>query len=257
MDKIRFSIVGSGNVAWHLTRIFKAKKMNHTGIWSRNSFESQKIADEFDVKNASSTEELFNISDVIILSVSDSAISEVSSKLSKFEGIVAHTSGSVDITELNSKIKRKAVFYPLQTFTKGKVVDFENIPFFIEATNKSDEELLMMSARKISNKVYFGNSKTRLTLHVAAVFASNYANYLYLIAERLLNEKNIDFDVLHQLILEVAEKATLKSPKAAQTGPAKRGDISTINKHISYLENFPKEREIYELLAKRIFEEFQ
>ena len=222
-------IIGSGNVATHLTNAFlKADTIAITQINSR---------------------ELENIStaDITIVAVSDDAIAEVSSKIKN--SFVVHTSGSVSINSLKNDT-RKGVFYPLQTFSKEKKVNFKKIPFCIEAENEKDYLLLETLVKSIGEKIYRINSEQRKSLHLAAVFVNNFTNYLYQIGNDICDKNNVPFEILHPLIKETATKIKTLSPKEAQTGPAKRNDLKTIENHLNLLNHH--QQEIYKILTKSI-----
>ncbi|WP_405604509.1 Rossmann-like and DUF2520 domain-containing protein [Polaribacter sp. Asnod1-A03] len=222
-------LIGKGNVASHLHDVFlKADTIEVTQISSRN---------------------LENIPDanVTIIAVSDDAISEVSAKVNN--NLVVHTSGACSIDELKNK-NRKGVFYMLQTFSKGKEVDFKKVPFCLEATNLEDQKLLNKLAKSIGENIYEINSKQRKSLHVSAVFVNNFTNHMYKIGSDICKENKVPFDILQPLIKETASKIATLSPKEAQTGPAIRNDEKTIKSHLGLLST--EQQEIYKILTKSI-----
>lgn len=222
-------IVGSGNVASHLVRAFlSVKKINILQISSR------------DLKS-------IPYADITILAVSDDAIAEVSSKITN--EFVVHTSGSVALKALQNTT-RKGVFYPLQTFSKDKVVDFSQIPFCLEAENKEDLKTLTRLASLLSEKIYNINSEQRKILHVAAVFVNNFTNHLFKIGSNLCEKHEIPFEILGPLIDETTNKIKVLHPSEAQTGPASRKDKKTIKNHLNLLDK--KEQAIYKTLTKSI-----
>jgi len=245
---IQVVIIGSGNVAQHLIEVMKnAPSIDLVQVFARNPnqlnhlFPSSKIVSDYQEITAA---------DVYIISVSDNAIAEVSGKLPFENRLVVHTSGSSDFSVLDNK-NRKGVFYPLQTFTKGKKVDFTPIPICLEAENEQDYQLLEKLAHCISQKVFKINSEQRKSLHVAAVFVCNFVNHLYQIGNEICEANQIPFEVLHPLIQETAQKILEITPKEAQTGPALRNDTKTIEKHLDFLsdENY---KTIYQLLTQSI-----
>jgi len=232
---IKVAIVGQGNVSFHLARAFRTIDNVEVNVYDSRE-ETSKI--------------LMNSVDVYIVAVSDSAISEVSKKLKGADAIIAHTSGSVSINELPND-NRRAVFYPLQTFSKEKEMDFSNIPICIEAENQKDLGILSELAGCISKNVQEVSSVQRKSLHMAAVFANNFTNYLYQVAHDICDENNLSFDLLKPLIIETADKIKTLSPFEAQTGPARRNDMATISDHIEMLASSDR-REMYSLLSKSI-----
>jgi predicted short-subunit dehydrogenase-like oxidoreductase (DUF2520 family) len=185
-----------------------------------------------------------------IIAVPDDAIASVSSKLPFKNRLVVHTSGSVALNALDDK-NRKGVFYPLQTFSKDKALDFSTIPICIESENSNDFQVLDKVAKSISNAVFAVNTDQRKALHVAAVFVNNFVNHLYQIGNEICEEHQVPFEILKPLIQETANKINTLSPKDAQTGPAKRKDTQTINSHLNFLSN-ENQGTIYNILTQSI-----
>jgi len=186
---------------------------------------------------------------IYIMAVSDDAITQVAKNL-KVKGLVVHTSGAVSLSALQSH-HRSGVFYPLQTFTIGKLLDFSNIPICIEASDEEDLELLHRLGASLSNTVARIDSDKRKVLHLSAVFVNNFTNYMYNIGQELCEQHELDFTLLQPLIRETAEKIELLDAIGAQTGPARRGDKKTLHAHLALLKT-KKHREIYTLLSNGI-----
>ncbi|WP_298309006.1 Rossmann-like and DUF2520 domain-containing protein [Flavobacterium sp.] len=247
---ISITIIGSGNVAQHLIKVIsKTATLELVQVFSRNLdsvihlIDSDKITNDISkLKNA----------DLYIISVSDDAIQTVSKSLFFSNKLVAHTSGSVAMEELSDN-NRKAVLYPLQTLSKKKQVDFTTVPLCIEAQNEADLQLLTEVAQNLSDHVYNVDSEQRKSLHVAAVFVSNFVNHLYKIGSDICIEHKVPFEILKPLILETAQKVQVMEPNEAQTGPAKRNDTSTINKHLAILTD-ENQKDIYKILTKSIID---
>ncbi len=244
----KVSIIGSGNVAQHLIQAFQLNsQIELIQVFARNK---ETITHLLDADKITSDYNHLLPADLYIVSVSDDAIAEVSSQLPFDNQLVVHTSGTVALDALNNN-NRKGVFYPLQTFSKNKAVDFKTIPLCLEAENKTDLQLLKTIAHLISDSVYEISSEQRKALHVGAVFVNNFVNHLYQIGNEICKKNQIPFDILKPLIQETANKIVTLSPKEAQTGPAKRNDLKTINAHEQFLtdENLAT---IYKLLTQSI-----
>lgn len=245
---IKVVVIGSGNVAHHLIEAFaKSKIVEVTQVFSR---QKEAVSPLFDSNKIISTYTDLSEADLYIIAVSDDAIAEVSSKLPFRNRLVIHTSGTVSIDSLDFN-NRKGIFYPLQTFTKNKAVDFKTIPICLESENETDYELLKNVAESISNSVFEINSQQRKALHISAVFVNNFVNHLYQIGNEICIENNISFEILKPLILETANKVMSLSPAAAQTGPAKRNDTKTIEAHLDFLSN-KNHITIYKILTQSI-----
>ena len=243
---IRVVIIGGGNVANHLIQAFlHSKTVQLLQVYARNTEQVAPFAHQISVINDLT---FLKQADVYIIAVSDNAISDVSSKIHS-SGLVVHTSGSASIASLKNK-GRKGIFYMLQSFSKNKKVNFDEIPFCLEAENSEDVKLLEQLSLAIGKKVYHINSEQRRCLHVAAVFVNNFTNHLYAIGNDICNQYHVPFEILHPLIKETALKIQELSPKEAQTGPAKRRDTETIKNHLDLLTT--KQQEIYKLLTDSI-----
>ena len=245
---IKVSIIGSGNVAQHLIQAFQLNsQIELVQVVARDI---KKVAHLLDSNRITSDYTQLQEADLYIIAVSDDAIAEVSSALPFENRLVAHTSGTVALDSLNSN-NRPAVFYPLQTFSKDKPIDFKSVPICLEAENEKDVQILKQLAHSISNAVYEINSEQRKALHVAAVFVNNFVNYLYQMGNEICDANAIPFEILKPLIQETANKIATLSPKNAQTGPAKRNDLKTIAAHEEFLKD-ENQAAIYKLLTQSL-----
>ena len=240
-------LIGSGNVAFHLAKAFTEAQIPISQIFGRNTTELQKISEKFSIPF--STETLAD-ADVYIISVSDSSIAEVSSLIKNENALATHTSGSVSREALSGNY-RKSVFYPLQTFSKSKNLDYSKIPFFIDAENENDEEILKNLASKISKNVMLANDEKRKYIHLTAVFACNFVNHMYARAKEISDSQGIPFDYFLPLIDETTQKIHELEPKLAQTGPAIRNDEKVLKIHESLLTDEEKLK-IYKTLNESI-----
>ena len=246
---IKISIIGYGNVAQHLIHAFQQNsEISIEQVFTRHS--EKKSLSNSAIAFISDWNQILP-ADVFIIAVSDDAIAEVSKNFPFKNQFVVHTSGSVELEQISNR-NRRGVFYPLQTFTKGKVVDFKNIPICLESETNTDLDLLRKLAQSISEKIYFINSQQRRALHVAAVFVNNFVNHLYQIGNEICQENQVPFPILEALIKETASKIETLPPKEAQTGPAKRNDQKTINSHLDFLKPNEMQQNIYKLLTQSI-----
>ncbi len=246
-------IIGSGNVAEATAIALKKCNLTPIQICARNRVNGSTLADKI---GCSYTEDFTNIADadIYIISVSDDAIAQISSQLNIGNAIVLHTAGSVDMQSL-SKHKNFGILYPLQTFTKGRYVEFKEIPILIEANSTKTLEVIKGVAEKLTDKVIEADINYRSKLHLAAVFACNFSNHMYAIAEKLLERDDIPFDILKPLIKETTNKVLdSKSPLDIQTGPAIRDDFKTKAKHCEMLTDKIIKRNIYVTLSQNIWE---
>lgn len=253
---MRVVIIGTGKVAKALGLAFQRLKVRFAGVYGRNKAHADQFASMLGTIPFTSLSDIQRNADLYILAVSDDAVSTVSNQLGQVDGLVVHVSGSLPSAVLAHSHARFGVIYPLQTFSDERLVQFEDIPIFIQASHSGDLEMLRRIATLLSNRVIEATDEIRSQLHLSAVFACNFVNALYTLSAELLESKNLDFSLLHPLILETAKKATTMPPSQAQTGPARRYDLKAIDNHLRLLENFDKEKSIYHLITSYLLEKY-
>ncbi len=244
----RITFIGSGSVATNLAKSFYKSNFEIVQICSVNILHANELAAAVAAEATTSIETL-NPVDVFMIAVNDDAIAEVVKKLPAGDALVLHTAGSVSMDALQ-RFARYGVLYPLQTFTKKKEVDFSNVPLFIEANTSENLEKVRLLAATISTSVSTLSTEERMKLHVAAVFACNFLNYLLSAAADLSKE---NFQALHPLVNEMVAKAfASQHPRQVQTGPALRGDKAILKKHEDLLSLHPELQKIYIILSEAI-----
>ncbi|MDR6921374.1 MULTISPECIES: Rossmann-like and DUF2520 domain-containing protein [Chryseobacterium] len=239
-------IIGSGNVAYHMAKAFTLKGIPIAQIFGRNEEELKKISEELNIPY--STKDLED-ADLYIICISDNSVESVSKIITKKDALVAHTSGSLP-KEILAGEYRKSSFYPLQTFSKSKELEYEKIPFFIEAENESDKKILFELASQISENVMESNHEKRKYIHLTAVFACNFVNHLFTRAKEISDSQEIPFDYFLPLIDETVQKIHEIEPKDAQTGPAVRNDLRVLDLHEKLLKD--ESLEIYKIMNHSI-----
>ena len=249
---MRITIIGSGNVATHLAAAFKNAGHRIVQVYSRDMQNAALLAYHVGADAIDNLDEINPETDVFIISVKDDVIIPIAGRLAQYKKLIVHTSGATHIEALLAITDNAGVFYPLQTFSKTKEVDFWSVPLCIEGGDEQITRYLEQLARTVSNNVYRVNSAQRKVLHLAAVFACNFPNYLYGVAQQLLGENDMGFEMLRPLILETAQKVQTHLPADVQTGPAVRNDETTMTAHLQMLNNGPGLAEIYKLLSQEI-----
>ena len=250
----KISIIGAGNVATHLAVAFMDAGKEIIQVFSRKLLRAKELSVKCGAVPINDILEVTNDVDLIVITVSDDALEEVVKKLPVGNTLVVHTSGSVSMDVLKPYGENIGVFYPLQTFSKDRQLSFNEVPLCLEADSVENLELLKSLAISLTDHIYFIDSVQRKKLHLAAVFACNFPNFLYSIAEDLLDDNGLSFEMMKPLIIETAEKVKAISPSKAQTGPAFREDQKIIDSHLQILENHKEFQEVYNLLSKNIIE---
>lgn len=250
----RITIGGSGRVATHLGKRLKAKGLPIQQVISRNKNHAGALGNLLGARWTDKWEEVDSQTDWLILAVRDDVIEEVTGQLSPYlpNTLITHTSGATPGSILAGHAQRYGVFYPLQSFSVERQPVWSKIPFCVDANTTTDVQFLRKMAKIIGNLVYQVNDDQRAALHVAAVFANNFANHCFAVAEQMLEESDLPFEMLHPLMEETIAKAILDSPQRMQTGPARRGDQDTMKRHIDLLQKHPKWQDIYQKISEDI-----
>ncbi len=254
---MKITVIGAGNVGYHLSQ--RLKEVGHTivQIFSRQTNKVIRISRIIGANPIDNLSSLNPGADLYILAVKDDAIATVAEKIKKripATSWVVHTSGSTPSTVLEPYFENYGVFYPLQTFSMNRLADFLNIPILIDANKELMKNRLQELAETVSSKIYLINDEQRAKIHVTAVVVNNFTNYLYTMAEDILQQEELPMEVLIPLIQETSKKVSLYPAKEMQTGPAQRGDKKTIKRHLEFLEKYPNYQKIYEVLSKGIEE---
>ena len=245
------SFIGAGNVATHLAKALFEEGYFIDQIYSRDIDNALTLAGEVESIAVDSIQNINSTADLYILSVNDDGISSVLKHITDKNIFIAHTSGSIPIDVFKENgFSNYGIFYPLQTFSKAKHVNLLEVPFCIEASENENE--LVQLANKLSNSVNLVTSEQRKKLHLAAVFACNFTNYMYHIAEDICTKNDVNFNILKPLIKETAQKIATNHPMDVQTGPAMRGDQEIINHHLDQLKDTLNYQEIYQLITQNI-----
>jgi len=253
---MKIVFIGSGNLATHLSMALQNAGEEIIQIYSRTFCNANILAEKLHCEATNSIDEVFPNADVYIFSIKDDALASVATKLCHRnpKSLFLHTAGSVPMALFEGKAQHYGVLYPMQTFSKEREVDFKEIPCFIEASDKESLATIHRLAESISENVIETSSETRRKLHLAAVFACNMTNHCYRLAERVLEEDNIDFRLFLPLIKETANKVTYLSPREAQTGPMVRNDKSIIDSQLCLITD-KRTQDIYRLFAESIYED--
>lgn len=250
---MRIVIIGAGNMATGLATALSSKGHNIVQVYSRTIDAARTLATRLGehVAYTHNTQEIATDAQLYIFSISDSALPDVIAQMPSNNGLWVHTAGSMPMEVFATHTSRYGVIYPMQTVSKERTIDWSEIPIFIEASTPADTQLIEELAHSISQEVVRCNSQQRQALHLAAVFACNFTNHMYAIAEKLLQEQGLNFDFMQHLIRETERKAELISPRKGQTGPAIRHDNNVMDKHLKLLQGTPEE-EIYRIISSNI-----
>ena len=251
----KIAIIGAGNTAYTLCKLLKSKGIEPYCMLVRNPEKAKKVSEDLGVEAVSDYEKVLK-SDLAIIAVNDDAISEVATHLVEYKGLAIHTSGTKS-AELLNRTMRFGVFYPLQTMSKNREIEFDEVPLLIYANSPDDVEMLSRFASHFSKKVVFCDDEQRKAIHLAAVYVSNFTNVMLGIGDKLLKDNGLKLEIMKPLVGEMIKKSFETSPEEALTGPARRGDFATIAEHEKMLADNPDELAIYMILTDYIIENYQ
>ncbi len=252
----RISVLGSGNVAYHLARKLYAEGVAVDCVFSRNSVTGKSLADEVGAYFTDQLQQLPQNSDAYLFMMSDTANQSVAQQIAlPSDAILIHTSGSLPKEIFDAK--NAAVMYPFQTFSRDvEIEDFTSMPICIEASNADTYHYVRCFAEKISPLVYELTFEQRKILHVAGVFASNFMNHSVFLGQKLLHENNIPINILNPLLRQSFAKIINGDAYSSQTGPAVRGDRKVVESHIDMLSSDEKLAEIYKIMSESILKTY-
>lgn len=255
---MKIALLGSGNVATHLGKALIQAGHPVTQVWSRNPNKAIELALEIGADSIQDISSISSETDTIIIAVNDDGIENVASQIPSYPNqLVLHTSGTTPLSVLEKHTTNYGVLYPLQTFSKTVDVDFSTVPLCIEGSNPETLAQIKSLAIQLSSNVNEVNSQQRALLHVSAVFACNFTNHFYYIAQQILEHNGLNFDLLRPLIQETNDKVMLNKPSEVQTGPAKRNDQQTMQKHLAILQTQPNWQALYQMLSQDIVKIYQ
>ncbi|MEM9390711.1 MAG: Rossmann-like and DUF2520 domain-containing protein [Bacteroidota bacterium] len=252
----RISVIGSGNVAWHLAPALENAGYGVYEVYGRSSKRVKELVSRlYEAEVKKDLNFSHSKSDVFIIATSDEAVEEMAQEISlpNEDSILVHTSGSLSAGILSyAATEHIGIFYPVQSLTRHKPTNFNEIPICIEGESTLSRGVLKELGNAISRKVVSINSDQRLALHLAAVFANNFVNHFLGVSNNVLRENKLDQDLLYPLVKETLEKAAEIGPKDAQTGPAKRHDFETLDRHLEYLKKNEALAEVYRIVSQHI-----
>ncbi len=248
------TLIGAGNVGHNFGLAFRQAGYLIQEIYSRTQHSAMLLSQALNCDYTTDLSRLNSNTDLLILAVNDDALPTVLKQIQLKDKPIIHTSGSTSIDVFKGLgFKNFGIFYPVQSFSKNETESLYPIPICVEGNSQSMEDLLLSLARSVSTKVYSMDSEKRKALHVAAVFANNFTNHLFHIADDLLHQNQISFEVIRPLLEKTANKIKTETPLNAQTGPAVRNDRKVIESHLSYLEDQADYREIYKIMTDNIY----
>lgn len=259
-EQIKLSFIGSGNLAWHLAPALENAGYVVTEVYSRNPRHAEDLTERlYQAVVKRSLDFSSSASRVFFIAASDDAIEDIATEIVlPDEAVLVHTSGSQPLEILQfAAIENTGVFYPLQTFSKSKRVDFKNVPIFLESGSEVAGKTMTTLAKAISNDVRQTTSDERKALHVAAVFASNFANHMLTLSKEILQKNDLSFDLLKPLITETFNKSLMNGPERSQTGPAVRGDLEVLDRHLEFLKEEEALASIYKIISQDILDRYQ
>jgi predicted short-subunit dehydrogenase-like oxidoreductase (DUF2520 family) len=253
-ETMSVSVIGTGNLAWHLIRMFTISGISVSEVIGRNKERLHEMANEFHIRGKELEPDCVPLGNIVFIAVSDTAIGKVIQKITPGNYIPVHCSACTSIEIFQDKFEHYGVFSLFPTFTKGSMLDYTKIPVFLEGNNSGSLEVLKNIAEKVTSAIYEIDSQKRMVFHLAGVMVSNFSNHLYTLAWKIMEDNHLNTSLLLPLISSTADKVKHIQPVKAQTGPAARGDNEIMMKHIQLLGNYPDIKDIYLQISRSIAE---
>ena len=245
-------LVGAGNVATHLGPALKAQGHRIVQVFSQTVRSARALSEKLETNFITELSELDYSADIYLFCLKDDVLPNVLKQTRFTNQILIHTAGSLPMDIFKGCGFHYGVLYPVQTLIKERNIDLSNVPFCIEASTPYSESVLLKLASGISTKVEIVDSDKRKIIHLAAIFACNFTNHMFYIADKLMHDNGLEFDLLKPLIQETYAKIMETDPETAQTGPAKRGDRNIMDEHLLMLKDQPGFQKIYTFVSESI-----
>lgn len=249
---MKITVIGSGNVATHFARAFFSAGHAVSQVFSRNIDNARLLASQVGAEAVCDFNHVRQGADIYIFAIPDDALYDLPSDLNFGKSLCVHTSGSVPMDVLKNLSANSGVLYSSQTFVKFLDMQYDQVPFCLEASNTAVYDTLVGLVKTVSSKIYALDSDQRRNLHLSAVFVNNFGNAINAMAQEIAEKNKIPFEILFPLVDGTAQKAKLGNLWAMQTGPAVRGDRQTMNNHVRLLVENPEMQELYMLITKII-----
>ena len=249
---MKITILGSGNVATHLAKAFYGAGYQILQIWSREYDHAEALANQVFAEPIDKLKLLYPTADIYVLAVADDALFDLALDLKLRDAIVLHTAGSVSLKVLAPISRKHGVIWSPQTFIRDVAMDYSSLPFCIEGSSDEVEERIRQLLEPVSQHIYTTDTEQRKWLHLAAVITNNFGNAINALAQDLLQEHDIPFEIMHPLIEMTAEKLKHGGLWQQQTGPARRQDQKTIDNQRSLLADNPQMLKLYDLMTEII-----
>jgi len=250
-------LLGAGNLATNLAHALTQQGHRIVQVYSRTIESAKALAEQVEASPINNLRQLDKDADIYILALKDDVLRKIIPTLPDISGIFVHTAGSVSVDVFKGYVRNYGVFYPLQTFNKNRLVPFSEIPIFVEANSDQSKALIEQLAADISSDVHQASSEDRLAIHVAAVFACNFTNFMFVGADEILSKYDLSFQSLRPLINETMRKTETRTPYKAQTGPAIRGDQETLKTHLNMLSDAGMWQKLYRFVSDMMIEYYR
>lgn len=244
-------ILGSGHAATVLAQLMHSKGHTILQVWSRSAVHAKELAAKVNANVLTELQEIDRSADLCVLSVTDDAVAGIAAQLSLKKKILVHSAGAVSMNVLQGASPNYGVLYPLQSLRK-ELRTIPEIPFLVDGNSEEVKVLLADFAATLSPHVQVAGDDERMHLHLAAVIVNNFTNHLYAVTEQYCNGHQLSFQMLHPLIMETAERLKAETARQLQTGPARRGDEQTMQKHLQLLNNEPELQDLYKTISNSI-----
>jgi len=245
-------MIGAGRLASQLAPALKTAGFQLIQVYSRTTASAKRLAEKLNCLYTSHQDQIVTGADLFVLALTDEGNMAFIRDFNFPDVLAVHVSGGLAMDVFKGKVDRYGVLYPVQSFNFARDINFRQVPFCIEGNNRGTEKELLKLASGLSNRCIRVGTGQRWKIHLAAVFASNFSNHMYVVASEIMEKAGLPFNMLHPLIRETSGRLEAFSPKSVQTGPAVRNDQIIIKKHLELLSFSGNYQELYKKISDSI-----
>ncbi|HUQ49140.1 MAG TPA: Rossmann-like and DUF2520 domain-containing protein [Terriglobales bacterium] len=254
------AIVGAGNLGRVLALALHATGYRVTEIITRASSGSKatQLARKVGAKVVEMGRTAESSADVVWICVPDDAIFTVAKELARTKTawrgkVVLHTSGALNSKEL-SALKRKGAAvgsaHPMNTFVKTSKANLRGVPFAVEGDARA-VTAGTTAGKALGAEVFRIKAEAKVLYHAMGAFSSPLLVSLLYAGERVGREAGLrePRKVMERILRQTVSNFVREGSAAAFSGPIRRGDMKTVQRHLKELRRVQGTEAIYKVLA--------
>jgi predicted short-subunit dehydrogenase-like oxidoreductase (DUF2520 family) len=263
LGKATITLIGAGNLAQALGPALKAAGYGIDFVAARETASSRRRAAMLAGVLEARTQPLKDAgpqSDIVWICHTDDALAETAKLLARKAGwrgkIVFHSSGALT-SDVMAPLKRKgahtASLHPMMTFVPGALPRMNEVPYAVEGDSRA-VSVARAIVRDLGAEIFSIRKSAKPLYHALGSFSSPLIVATLVTAERVGRGAGLTASETRRVMAPILRQ-TLKNYQergaaAAFSGPIKRGDLSTVSRHLKALKGVPGASEVYRALVK-------